>query len=70
MLLGNGDLARQMPPSLIEQQHRMPPWADHVADLSQVQVHARGVAERQDQGRALALLRADGTKDVGRGIAR
>jgi hypothetical protein len=36
MLLGNGDLARQMPPSLIEQQHRMPHWADHVADLSQV----------------------------------
>jgi hypothetical protein len=34
-----------------------------------VQVHRRGVAERQDQGRALALQRADGTKDVGRGVA-
>jgi len=34
-----------------------------------VQVHGGGVAEGQDQGRALAVLRADGAKDVGRGVA-
>jgi len=34
-----------------------------------VQVHARGIAERQDQGGTFALLRADGTEDVGRRVA-
>jgi hypothetical protein len=32
-----------------------------------VQVHRFGIAGRQDQGRALALLWADGAEDVGRG---
>jgi hypothetical protein len=58
-----------MPPGLIEQQHGVLAGADHLADLGQVQVHRRDVAERQDQGRAFAVLRADGTEDVGRGVA-
>src|SRR3974390_1399586 len=33
--------------------------------LREVQVHRLGIAGRQDQGRALALLRADRTEDVG-----
>ena len=41
-------LAREVPARLVEQQHGMPAWADHPADLGQVQVHARRVAERQD----------------------
>jgi hypothetical protein len=32
-----------------------------------MKVHRLGIAGRQDQGCALALLRADGTEDVGRG---
>jgi hypothetical protein len=43
--------------------------ADHFADLGQVQVHRRGVAERQDQGGPLAVKRTDGTEDAGRGVA-
>ncbi len=43
--------------------------ADHAANFSQMQVHRCGGAEGQHQGRALALLRADGTKDVGRSVA-
>jgi hypothetical protein len=58
-----------MPPGLIEQQDGMLAWADDPADFGQVLAHARGVAERQNQGRALALTRADGTEDVGGGRA-
>lgn len=65
----HGDIAREVPPGLIEQQHGMFVGADHGADLGQVQVHRHGGAEGQDQGRALAVLRADGTEDVGRGVA-
>ena len=44
-------------------------WCDHQGDLREVQVHRLGVACGQDQGCALALFRADGTEDVGRGGA-
>ena len=62
-------LAREVPHGLIEQQHGMLGGADHGAGLGQVQVHRRGVAHRQDQGRALAVLRADRTENVDRGVA-
>src|SRR3712207_2948014 len=39
-------------------------------DLGQVQVHRGRIASRQDQGRALALLRADRSEDVGRARPR
>jgi len=42
---------------------------DDLSDLREVQVHRLGVAGRQDQGRTLALFRADRTEDVGRGSA-
>src|SRR5665213_1713174 len=42
---------------------------DDRGDLREVQVHRLGIAGRQDQGRALILLWADGAKDVGRGGA-
>jgi hypothetical protein len=55
----------------IEQRHGMLAGADHAANLGQVQVHRRGVAQGQDQGRALAFARADGTEDgCGRIVAR
>jgi len=68
-IVRHGDVAGEMPSGLIEQQHGVLAGADHLADLGQVQVHRRGVAERQDQCRALAVLRADGAEDVGRGVA-
>ena len=42
-------------------------WAgrDGCGDLGEVQVHRLGVAGRHDQGRTLALLRADCAEDVG-----
>ena len=38
---------------------------DGLGDLHEVQVHCLGVAGRQDQGCALALLGADRAEDVG-----
>ena len=40
---------------------------DRFGDLGKMQVHRLAVAGRQDQGRALALLGADRTEDVGGG---
>ena len=42
---------------------------DGLGDLHEVQVHCLGVAGRQDQGCALALLGADRAEDVGGGGA-
>ena len=55
-----------MPPGLIDQEHRMGSWSDHLGDFRKMQVHCFGVAGRQDQGRAFALFGANGTEDVGR----
>src|ERR1700759_341274 len=54
-----------MPTGLIHEQHGMGARRDVERDLFQMQVHGVGVAERQDQPRRLALLRADRTEDVG-----
>ena len=42
---------------------------DGLGDLGEVQVHRLGIAGGQNEGRTLALLRADGAEDVGRGGA-
>ena len=57
---------RQVPSGLVEQEHGVRAGRDGGGDLGQVQVHRLGVAARQDERRTLALLRADGTEDVGR----
>ena len=56
-----------MPAGLIDQEHGVGAGRDGLGDLGEMQVHRLGIAGRQDQGRALALLRADGPEDVGRG---
>ena len=63
------DVAGEMPPGLIEQQHGVLARGDHRADLGEVQAHRRSVAKGQDQGGTLAVVRADGTEDVDRGVA-
>ena len=55
---GHVERGRDMPPGLIEQHYGMLAWADDPADLGQVLAHSRGVAKRQNEGRALALARA------------
>jgi hypothetical protein len=56
---------RHVPACLINQEHGVGAWRDSLGDLGEMQVHRLGVAGGQDQGCALALLRADGAKDVG-----
>ena len=69
----NGDVGwheesrRHVPASLIDQEDGVGTSRDGPRDLREVQVHRLGVAGRQDQGRALALFRADSAEDVGRG---
>ena len=54
-----------MPACLIDQEHSVCAWRNGLGDLHEVQVHCLGVAGRQDQGCALALLGADRAEDVG-----
>ena len=60
--------AREVPSGLIDE-HGMSSRRHLGCDFGQVQVHGFGVAGRQDQGSSLALARADGAEDVGRGRA-
>ena len=58
-----------MPSGLIDEKDGVGSWCDRLGDFREVQVHRFGIAGGQDQSRALALFRADGTEDVGRGGA-
>ncbi len=60
---------RQMPPGLIDEEYGVRAWRDFGGDFGEVQVHRPGVASRHDESCALALLRADGAEDIGRGRA-
>jgi hypothetical protein len=64
---GNNQSRRHVPTGLIDQENGVTTRCDSLGDLRKVQVHCLGVAGWQDQGRALALFRADGTEDVGGG---
>src|ERR1035438_3307940 len=55
-----------MPSGLIDEEDGVGSWCDRLGDFREVQVHRLGIAEGQDQSRALALFRADGTEDIGR----
>ncbi len=55
-----------MPTGLIEDDDGVGVRFDGPRDLLQVEGHGFAIAARQHQARALALLGADGAKDVGR----
>ncbi len=56
---------RHVPAGLIDQEHGVCAGRDGRGDLRKVEVHRLGIAGRQNQGRALALFRADSAEDVG-----
>ena len=56
-----------MSAGLIDHQHGVSAWGDTLGDLGQMQVHRIGVAFRQDERGALAVLGRDRAEDVGRG---
>ena len=64
---GHGEARRHVPTGLIDQEHGVCAGRDGLGYLGEMQVHRLGIAGRQDQGRALALLGADRAEDVGRG---
>ena len=65
----HGEARRHVPASLIDQEDGVGTWRDGLGNLREMQVHCLGVAGRQDQGRPLALLRADRAEDIGGGGA-
>src|SRR6202163_1659037 len=58
-----------MPSGLIDEEDGVGSWCDRFGDFREVQVHRFGIADGQDQSHALALFRADGAEDIGRGGA-
>ena len=56
-----------MSAGLVDQEDGVGCRRDSFGDLREVQVHGLGVAGRQDQGGALALVWADRAEDVGGG---
>ena len=58
-----------MPSGLTDQEHGVCARRDGLGDLAEMQVYHLGIPGGQDQGRAVALFRADGTEDIGRGGA-
>ena len=67
----NGDVGRHdearrhVPASLIDQEDGVSTGRDGLGNLREVQVHCLGVAGRQDQCRALALLGTNRAEDIG-----
>jgi hypothetical protein len=66
---GHDKVARQVPPGLVEEKDRVLARRDLARDFGEVQGHRRGVAAGQDERCALAVMRADGSEDVGGGGA-
>jgi hypothetical protein len=52
---------------LVEEENCMLAWRNLGCDFGEVQGHRPGVAAGQDERGALAVVRADGPEDVGRG---
>lgn len=65
----HNQLRRHVPSGLIHKQHGVSAGSNSLRDFGEVEVHRRGVAPGQNEARCLALLRADGTEDVGRSSA-
>jgi hypothetical protein len=58
--------AGKMPSSLIDKKHSLRARRDLCGDFGEMQGHRLGVAARHDEGRALALFRADRAENIGR----
>src|SRR3954447_18707421 len=63
------EVARQVPAGLIEEKNRMLAGRDLGRNLGQVQGHRLGVASWKDERRALSIVWADGSEDIGGGGA-
>ena len=66
---GHAQLIRHVPASLIYKENRVFARSDGLGDFLQMQVHRFGVAERQNEPGALAVVGADRAENIGRGGA-
>ena len=57
-VVGNNQPRREVPPGLIEQQHRMAAGRDLRGDRGEMKVHRFCIAPRQDEAGGFALFRA------------
>ncbi len=64
-VLGHNEARRHVPASLVDQEHGVSRRRDRLGDLDEMQVHRFGIAGGHDEGRTLALLRTNGSEDVG-----
>ena len=62
----NGQLRRNMPSGLIEDENGMRAGSNRKRDLFQMESHGLGVARGKNETGAFSLYRADGAEDVGR----
>jgi hypothetical protein len=65
-VVGDVELAGEVPAGLIEQQHGMGTRRHHLGDFGQMQRHRSGVAAWQDEAGSAPLGRADRAEDIGR----
>jgi hypothetical protein len=63
----HNEARRHVPASLVNQKNSVCAGRNGLGDLHEMQVHRLGIAGGQDQGRTLALFRADRTEDIGGG---
>jgi hypothetical protein len=65
-VIGDGELVREMPAGLVEQQHGLGTGFDCPGDFRQVEGHRGGIAARQHQACRGAAGWADRAKQIGR----
>ncbi len=65
-IFGDVEFVREMPSSLIEQQHGVRARRHRFGDLVQMQRHGGGIATGQDQGGRRSSGRTDRAEDIGR----
>ena len=63
-MVGNIELLREMPASLVEQEDGMGSGFDHLRDFFQMQPHRSGITARQHQAGSGAARRAHGAEDI------
>ena len=59
------EVLRSVPAGLIEEEDRVGAGADFCGDFVQMMLHGFGVAERQNQGSAGSVFRANRTEQIG-----
>lgn len=66
---GDDEVARHVPPGLVEEENRVLAWHDLGCDFGEVKGHRRSVAAGQEVRGAIAIAWPDGPEDLDRGAS-